>query len=328
MKYPAEVYAQAEQQLKDRRQQNINTQLQRKQKVYALCEEIAQIDRKLESTGLEVVKSVLTAKNSKDLIEGLRLRNEQLIADKKRLLTQYNFPEDYLDPIYTCEECNDSGYIGGKKCSCYKKLLASHAYNTLNENSSLQLTNFRTFHLDFFENTPNSKGVVPRVRMSEIYEFCKSYTENFNEHSPSLYFYGATGLGKTHLAMAIANDVLEKGYGVVYSVAQNLLSEIEKEHFSYGKENKTLESVLQCDLLVLDDLGAEYTTPFTLATINNIILTRLNNKKPTIITTSLDFVQLEKAYQSRIVSRITGGYVTLGFAGNDIRIYKRIKGIQ
>lgn len=328
MKYAAEVYTQAEQELKDRRQQNLNTQLKRKQEVYSQCEEIAQIDRQLETTGLEVVKSVLTADNSKQLIEGLRLRNEQLLKKKEELLGKLRLPADYLDPIYTCKDCSDTGYIEGKRCHCYKRILAKFAYNSLNENSSLQLTDFRNFHLDFFDNTPNSKGITPRVRMSEILGYCKEYSENFNEHSPSLYFSGATGLGKTHLAMAIAKEVVEKGFGVVYMVTQNLLSQIEKEHFSYDKENKTLESALHCDLLILDDLGSEYTTQFTLATINNIILTRLNERRPTIITTSLTSAQLEKIYQNRIYSRIAGEYVSMGFVGSDIRIYKKAKGIQ
>lgn len=328
MKYEPQVYALAEQQLKDRRQANLEKQLKRQQEIYKQSSAIATIDSTLENTGLEVVKSVIGSGDTKELIEGLRLRNEQLLNQKKQYLKQMNYPADYLEPIYTCQICKDSGYVEGKRCACYKGLLAKIAYNTLNENSSLQQTRFENFHLDFYENSPNGKGVIPRNKMSEILTYCKDYATFFNDNSPSLYMFGPTGLGKTHLAMAIACEVLQKGFGVIYSITQNLLSEIEKEHFSFNKDTKTLDNAMQCDLLVLDDFGAEFATPFTIAAVNNIIHTRLNANKPTIITTGLDFKQVEKTYQSRLLSRITGGYVSLSFVGNDIRIYKKVKGIQ
>jgi len=159
--------------------------------------------------------------------------------------------------------------------------------------------------------------------MSQIYNYCKNWAEDFSKDSPSILMYGNTGLGKTHLSLAIANVVVEKGYNVIYSSAGNLFSKLEKEKF--GKINfdeSPEEQVLTVDLLILDDLGSEFSTQFTIATVYNIINTRILSGLPTIINTNLLYDEIGDKYNPRVYSRLIGDYQMLEFIGADIRQLK------
>ena len=159
--------------------------------------------------------------------------------------------------------------------------------------------------------------------MQRIFSFTKDYAENFKRDSKSILMSGRTGLGKTHLSLAIANTVLSKGYSVIYDSAVNILRKIESERFSRDSISETIDSVMNTDLLILDDLGTEYETPFFNATIYNIINTRLNSGKPAIISTNLDFEGIRRRYDDRVVSRIVAVYSCLEFKGEDIRLQIR-----
>ena len=135
--------------------------------------------------------------------------------------------------------------------------------------------------------------------------------------------HGATGLGKTHLSLAIANEVTKKGFQVVYDTAQNIFSSLEKEKFSYNNSYDRENEILGCDLLIIDDLGSEFITNFTTAALYNIINTRINRSKPVIISTNLTETELEDKYTQRVTSRIIGNYVSLLFLGKDIRQLKK-----
>ena len=159
--------------------------------------------------------------------------------------------------------------------------------------------------------------------MAGNYRYCKNYADNFSLKSPSLILYGATGLGKTHLSLAIAGEVIGKGFGVIYGSAQNLLNRLENEKFGRsGQDGDTLSLLLECDLLILDDLGAEFSTAFTLSAIYNIINSRMLASLPTIISTNLEPGELDKKYDQRIASRILGSFTPVYFCGRDIRQLK------
>ena len=81
--------------------------------------------------------------------------------------------------------------------------------------------------------------------------------------------------------------------------------------------------IFDCDLLILDDLGAEFSTSYTVSEIYNILNTRLNEGKPVIINTNYEFEEIEQKYTPRIASRIIGTYVPIEFCGEDIRQLKK-----
>ncbi len=165
-------------------------------------------------------------------------------------------------------------------------------------------------------------GDNARRRMTAILKRCKEYVINFNPNtSANLLFMGQSGLGKTHLTLAIVSGVIEKGYTVIYGPCENLFSLIEREKFS-GENKGSYDAMINCDLLVLDDLGAEMTTTFSRAALYNLINTRMLSKKPTIINTNLTIKEIEERYTARVASRLIGSYNANKFLGDDIRQQK------
>ncbi|MEG0229742.1 MAG: ATP-binding protein, partial [Oscillospiraceae bacterium] len=190
----------------------------------------------------------------------------------------------------------------------------------------LKLSSLETFDLNYYSKDKDDDGLSPYDRMERTFNFCKSYSDDFSLKSQSILFTGGTGLGKTHLSLSIAKSAIDKGYGVIYDSCSNILTKIEREFF--GKDSKNDDftaAIYECDLLIIDDLGVEFSTSFTQSMIYNIINTRLGASLPTIISTNLLIKELGEKYNDRISSRITSSYNSFVFKGNDIRIQKMIK---
>lgn len=277
--------------------------------------QIREVNTQLFNTGKELIRIIASAKGMDVSADINQLKSFNIGAQNmsRQLLADNGYPEDYLDIHYHCPHCQDTGYSGGTICECLKKLCGSLAANELNKNTQLQLSSFESFKLGYYP--PEALPTMER-----ILSFAQSYAEGFTPSSESILMFGKTGLGKTHLSLAIASRVLEKGYSVVYDSAINILRNIEREHFSREHSTDMIDLVMNTELLILDDLGTEYETPFYSSTIYNIINTRLNSGKPTIISTNLDYSGIRRRYDERVVSRITAVYTCMEFKGEDIRL--------
>ena len=323
MSYSNELLLKATQTLESRRSKAQRIQLARHLEVTDKIPEIARCEAQLSSTGLDVVKAIGMGSDAKEYIEQLSQLNLSFQETIKNLLKENGYSENYLEVPYTCSVCSDTGFSGGYVCECRKVLLKELAKKELASVSPSEKCSFENFNIDYYpEPIDSSLGVSPRKRMNSILEYCKCYAEDFDTESESLYMHGATGLGKTHLSLAIANVVAEKGYRVIYDTAHNILSSLEREKFSYSNTGEREKEILDCDLLIIDDLGSEFSTQFTVAAIYNIVNTRINRSKPVIISTNLTEKELEEKYTQRVTSRIIGNYVSLLFIGKDIRQIK------
>ena len=280
--------------------------------------QIREINEVIFNTGKELISIISNGKGKdiSDKVEQLKQYNLGAQAMSRKILAEYGYPEDYLDMHYTCPKCCDRGYNGSKFCDCFKAICGKLAADELNKNSQLSLSSFDSFSLTYYSGENYSA-------MKKILEYTMQYASTITPDSKSILMFGQTGLGKTHLSLAIANKVLEKGYGVIYDSAINILRSIEKEHFSHDHSSEMIDLVMDTDLLILDDLGTEYETPFYNATIYNIINTRLNRRKPSIISTNLDFSGISRRYDKRVMSRIISEYSCLEFKGEDVRFQKR-----
>ncbi|MBQ7689383.1 MAG: ATP-binding protein [Clostridia bacterium] len=270
----------------------------------------------------EALKSIdLEPEKAQTLLEEQKKRNFRAQQEIALLLKKNGLPADYLEIKWTCGVCEDTGVVNGRLCDCHIDLLKKLAFEEAGRKSPLKFSRFSDFDLSYYDDAykPEYKCSA-RERMETVFRFCKDYAADFDLSSPNILMCGETGLGKTHLSLAIAGEVIEKGYHVLYNSAQNIFNELQKERFGKTDTNGQYEAmVLECDLLVVDDLGVEFSTPFTNAALYNIINTRLNTSLPTIISTNLNLKELEERYTRRVSSRLIGDYAALLFFGSDIR---------
>lgn len=296
-----------------------------------LCEQYPEfqfIEAELAKTGMAIVNAfALPKEDVQTTLTNIRKKNDALQKDRKNLLKTLNLPEDYLDVHYVCPECEDTGLIeerdeernvsyGSKYCTCYMSLLKKYAAEEINKNTPLELSNFEDFDLELYPAKKNDES--PREAMSYVYNSCIEYAKSFDLDSVSLYFYGRTGLGKTHLSLAIANEAVKKGYNVIYGSVINFLNKMEKEKFGRA-DTDTEKLLIDADLLILDDLGAEFTTAYTVSAIYNILNSRICRGVPTIISSNLDLNEIKGRYPESIASRIIGTFSPVEFIGDDVR---------
>ncbi len=298
------------------------TQKIRHSEIIGKLPNIPQYEAELSKTGLSVLKALTMGENAEKYIKELSELNLRIQGHIKQELESAGYPGNYLETPYTCKKCSDTGFVGAFACSCRKELLSQLNVARLEKVSPAKYCRFDNFDVSLYDEEIDPRyGISPRERMSDILEYCKCYADDFDSASGSIYMHGATGLGKTHLSLAIANVACEKGYNVLYYSAQNLLSILAKEEFR-NVPGDTESEVLECDLLVLDDLGSEFSTQFTVSALYNILNTRINLSKPVIISTNLTEEELEQRYTQRITSRIIGSCEPLLFVGRDIRQIK------
>lgn len=282
---------------------------------YTSTPRLTEIDNSLSLIGASLAITALSGDSKK--IEELKKQSELLSNEKSMLLKKFDVPEIEYD----CTACNDTGYVSGKICDCIKRNAAKIMTEELSKEMPLTNCKFENFNLNYYpDKTENNKN--PRRRMTAILKKCKEYVINFNpEKSENLLFFGKTGLGKTHLTMAIISSIIEKGYLAIYGSAENLFTMVENEKFS-GDGKGTYEAMLNCDLLVIDDLGTEMSTAFTKSVLYNLVNTRILSHKPTIINTNLSIKEIQDKYSERVASRFIGNYDWQEFLGNDIRQQK------
>lgn len=321
MSYTTETYDKA-QTILDRRKERATLEAQsRIDEISNEIPELKTIQTKLAQVGLNISKAFLTSKNPQAEIAKLRIESLALQDRKKKILKENGYSEDALSIKYTCPACEDTGFIGGRRCKCYINLLKEIERAKIEKIAPIDECTFESFDTNYYPEEMD--GVCPKKKAEIIKENCKRYATSFTKRSKSLLFMGNTGLGKTHLSLAIANVVINRGYSVIYGTAQNILRDLQNENFGRTDNLRYFENeILSTDLLILDDLGTEFKNQFTVSCLYNIINSRLCAKLPTIISTNYTFEELEEKYDQRITSRITGQYSTLILVGNDIRYIK------
>lgn len=326
MPYSQEIYHIAKERLSERRQQAERMADFNREQLYREIPRLSEINSELLSIGAAIAKSVVTnTPGENDEIRSLSEKSLQLQAEQEKLLCEHQIDKAVLEPHWYCEKCRDTGYIEEDNrtqvCDCLQKLMADVAAEQLSANLPLSDCTFDNFGLDYYSKEPDALGKVPFNRMSNIYNYCVNYADTFHEHSKSLLMRGGTGLGKTHLSLAIANVVIKKGSSVIYTSAPQILSKLEREHFNYRYDDQedTFNSLLNCDLLILDDLGTEFVSDFTRSCVYNLFNSRILANKPMIISTNLQLDELVTTYSQRFVSRLIGACDRLDFIGEDIR---------
>lgn len=295
----------------------------RRAEVFKKLPELEKNERRIRETAADAALSAI--RKGKSSSAQLRDENLELQAKEADILAANGFPADYLRDEPLCPLCGDTGYSGARVCSCVKALYADIQTAALDRVLDFSEHCFEKFDLSLYSPmTDARRGISSRDNMENILEFCREYAEGFSRKSPNLAFFGGTGLGKTFLSACIAKEVSEKGLYVVYTGAADMFSAYEAEKFSrYQPEAPVTDRFTDCDLLVLDDLGTEMVTQFTVSCLYSVINTRLMRGKKTIISSNLTVDELRRSYTPQIMSRLEGEYRNLSFFGEDIRIKRR-----
>lgn len=302
----------------------------RRNMIHSRLPEIEIIDKKLANTGLEVYKSAVNGENITEKIAEMKKTTAELKELRASILRDNGLDPKCTDVKYECEICSDTGYDGMRYCECFRRAMIKEAYLGSGLGGALNEQSFDNFSLSYYSDTKDASGYSERDKISTILENAKKYAENFGnedaDECKNLIFFGGTGLGKTHISTSIAKKVIEKGFSVVYDTASDILSAFEADKFSKNKSEQLSDKYLECDLLIIDDLGAEFKNQLTEASLYNLLNSRICSGKAMIISTNLDDGRaLSKAYNERITSRLLGEFRAFGFVGSDIRFQKRKK---
>lgn len=323
MSYSKEIYDKALERLRQKHDLCAMITNERRALLREANPRFGEIEFELSRTSAELF-AALRADKGREAFDAIMEKNLALRSEREKLLTDAGLDKAYLNDIYACDKCKDEYYIDGKMCSCLKKELQATSYEKLNASSRLKPTSFDDFDLGYYSDEPDGAlDESPREHMSDVLAYVRRYASEIRTRHDSLLFTGGTGLGKTHLSLAIAKEAIDAELGVIYDSVPALMMKLENERFGRGDEG-FCDAVCSCDLLVLDDLGAEHNTATTRTFLYTIVNSRIMSGLPTIISTNLSVPELSERYSDAVYSRLSGDYTPIRFCGTDIRMKKKM----
>ena len=331
MAYTDGIISRAQARLRQRQQAHREEQAALQEKIYRELPRVKEIDGQLRRTAPRILAASLRqGLDGKEALAALRQENLALQDEEAALLDGAGFPVDALDETPLCPKCGDRGWNGAVMCDCLKDLCREEQIKDLSSMLDLQGQSFETFRLDYY-----GREVYPEFRrspwenMETVLSVCRNYAELFGTYRHrNLFLYGPPGLGKTFLSACIARRVSDKGFSVVYDSAPSIFARFEAKKFaSYSDDTHQADTdtrrYLACDLLILDDLGTEFISPYFQTVLYELVNGRLVEGRHTVISSNLDRNELRRRYSPQVVSRLEGEYLALPFYGKDIRQLKK-----
>lgn len=312
-----------------RRLQNKHDLDRRIAHAYSLIPELKMLEEELISLSASSGRMALLGDDSS--LKNLKASISELQTRKIMLLSQEGLPSDYLEMHYQCNKCQDIGYIGTDKCNCLKQAIADLMYSDSNIKAILSKENFSKFSFRYYSDdyVDEALGLSPLSNMQKVVAVCRNFIKHFNKSHDNLLLLGNAGVGKTFLANCIAKELLDNGYTVIYLTAFRLFDILEKHKFGKDEDNSyqaanQFDYILDCELLIIDDLGTELNNSFTNSQLYLIINERLLRQKSTVISTNLTLPNINTIYGERIFSRIVSNYNAQRIIGEDIRLLKAV----
>ena len=297
----------------------------RKTEILKEYPQIIDLDNKIQKLSLQMAVSVLKSNNGEKILNSFKENITDLRIKKCEMLVERGYDAEYLNLHYHCNNCKDTGFIGNIKCNCYKQKLIKLYYKNSELENAIKANNFNNFDLNLFSNHKlGDEKFSPRKNMENNLEYIlKDYIPNFSKLDTNLLFYGNPGSGKTYLSYCVSKAILDKGYLVIYKTSDELIKNLRDIRFN---NDSTLEALLlDCDLLIIDDLGAEHLNEFSITELFNVINKRILTKKKMLISTNLTLPGITKQYSERIASRLIGEFKLCKFYSEDIRIKKNLE---
>lgn len=291
----------------------------RQAEVYARIPSYEEIEKKISSLCVAQCKKMLLGDD--EALSQMKKELHALSARKASLLAEHGFPADYLEPIYDCNDCHDTGYLpDGQKCHCLRQNIITLLYEQSNLKDVLTKENFSHLSTDYYHGED-------LVNYQQILDKCHKFIADFKTTYQNLFFYGTVGTGKSFLTNCIAKELIDQGNSVVYFSATQLFDTLSQYTFDYQKRETSdsfYSDLYDCDLLIVDDLGAECTNRLTCTELFNCVNERALRQKSMIISSNLQLADLSERYSERIFSRITSNFQLLKLTGPDIRITQKL----
>jgi len=307
---------------------NKRKQDERIREVYEKVPQVEALSDEITATMAEAGRKNLLG----DRAGALALKREAglLKEQKRQYLARNGYPADYLEMSFQCPDCRDTGYADGKKCHCFRQMEIEALYAQSNIKEVLKRENFDTLSMEYYdrERIDEKTGMTVYEYMSMIIGECKAFVDNFGTEKGSILFTGNTGCGKTFLSNCIARELIRKYYSVVYLTATDMFDIFSESRFGGREEEEAKDRaayILECDMLIIDDLGTELINTFTASQLFYCINERLNRRKGTIISTNLALNRLQDEFTERVTSRIMSQYKVFPLLGDDIRILAAVR---
>ena len=310
----------------EQKQQKTRTALDKRyETVYCRVPEYKKIQQQISELSVKQARKLLEGDESA-LLE-LKTQIKTLSESAKDLLVKNDFPSNYLEPVYECKDCKDTGYIGNQKCHCFQKAAINLLYTQSNLKELLQKENFDSFNFAYYSanHTDPKTNTSSLANAQRAYDVAHEFVASFGNGMRNLFLYGDTGVGKAFLSNCIAKELIDKSFSVLYLSAFALFDTLAKSRFEKDEDAEEMnEHIFDCDLLIIDDLGTELPNSFTVSQLFLCLNERLLRGKSTIISTNLSLESLVETYSERTFSRITSNYTILKLTGDDIRIKKKL----
>lgn len=310
----------------ERQLHNRRTAKERQEEAYLKIPALKELDDKIAEISVESARRMLDGDAT--ALDRLKLELTGLRVQKAALMEDSGFPRDYLEPVFTCKACKDTGYVNGNKCSCFKQEIINVVYSQSNIKDILSRENFSTFSYEYYsdEVMNPTTGLSSLDTMKRAVAEARRFIDDFDNKPKNLLIYGDTGVGKTFLSNCVAKELLEKGNSVIYFTAFQLFDILSKGVFERDADAIAAhQNIFDCDLLIIDDLGTEFANSFTTSQLFLCVNERILRQKSTIISTNLNMSDIMEMYSERTLSRISSNYTIIKLFGDDIRIKKRQK---
>ena len=289
------------------------------EKIYEDHKDLAELRKKLIKAKIELTKNSLIKDNQ--LIKQNEQELNTILADYNKCLKDNGLTEFDLERHYDCNDCKDTGFIDGKKCHCYIKKEIEIFNQISNFNNYKDLLD--KFTLNVYKQNEQSIEAIPyfEYMVDKFSIINEKLLENAKNNEPlNIFFSGKTGTGKTFLSRYIEKNMINNNKSVIYISVNDLLNVVFKDFSSDNNEtNPLLDYINDCDMLILDDLGKENISTFTIKYIYNLIDNRLTHNKSTIVCSQHNYTEISEVYDESLTTRLYNYFITVRLEGKDLR---------
>ena len=272
---------------------------ERRQEIYARLPVVRQLEAEIAERSVACAKKLL--EGDKSVLDRLKEDLKDLREQKSLIIRAAGYPDDYLELHYRCPDCRDTGLIDGRKCHCFLQAQMKLLHAQSNLEDVLERENFNALSYEYYDDTEilPQLGITNAAYMRRVVAGCREFVRDFDKKHDNLLFTGSTGVGKTFLTNCIARELMDDFHSVIYLTASDLFDVFSRNKFDYDNAEDMKDMyrfILDCDLLIIDDLGTELNNSFTSSQLFYCINERMNMSRSTIISTNLTLARLRPCY--------------------------------